>query len=136
MAVTTVGVLGTGRMGSAMARALAAPGVGARPLEPDRGARRGARRRAAGGAAVATRREAAAAADVCVTMVADDGAVERGLRRPGGLIAGRARAASLIDLRRSARHDPGHRAGRPRGAAPACSTRRSRAASPWPRAAG
>jgi 3-hydroxyisobutyrate dehydrogenase-like beta-hydroxyacid dehydrogenase len=85
--VTTVGVLGIGRMGSAMARALHAGGMdlvlwNRSPEAAERLAAELACRSAA------APRDVAAAADVCVTMLADGAAVEAVYRGPDGLLAG------------------------------------------------
>ena len=71
----TVGLLGTGRMGAAMARALATAGyeVVLWNRTPGPAATLAA---AIGGRAVATPADAARAADVCVTMLADGAAVD------------------------------------------------------------
>jgi 3-hydroxyisobutyrate dehydrogenase-like beta-hydroxyacid dehydrogenase len=85
--MTTVGVLGIGRMGEAMAHALATAGFDLvlwnRTPQP-------AERLAAevGGRAVAHPREVAAAADVCITMLADGRAVDAVYGGPDGLLAG------------------------------------------------
>jgi 3-hydroxyisobutyrate dehydrogenase/2-hydroxy-3-oxopropionate reductase len=87
--MTTVAILGTGRMGGAMARALARAGT---PLvlanrSPDKAAALVAE---LGGdtRAVGTPAEAAAAADVVISMVADGAAVEALYRAPDGVLAG------------------------------------------------
>lgn len=94
--MTTVGLLGTGRMGSAMARALAAAGFGLvlwnRTPEP-------AEVLAAelGGRAVALPRDVSAASDVAVTMLADEAAVDAVYGGPNGLIAGAGPGVILVD---------------------------------------
>ena len=94
--MTTVGLLGTGRMGAAMARALAAAGFGLvlwnRTPEP-------ARVLAAelGGRAVALPRDVSAACHVGVTMLADEAAVDAVYGGPDGLIAGARPGVILID---------------------------------------
>jgi 3-hydroxyisobutyrate dehydrogenase-like beta-hydroxyacid dehydrogenase len=85
--VTTVGVLGIGRMGGAMAHALHAGGIdlvlwnrspeAAKRLATELGCR-----------TAATPRDVAAAADVCVSMLADGAAVEAVYRGADGLLAG------------------------------------------------
>ncbi len=95
--MTTVAVIGTGRMGSAMARALARAGVDlvvqnrtrdrADELARDLGAR-----------AVGTPAEAAGLADICLTMVADDSAVTAVYRADDGLLAGAHDGSILVDL--------------------------------------
>ena len=83
----TVGLLGTGRMGAAMARALATAGyeVVVWNRTPGPAATLAA---AIGGRAVATPADAARAADVCVTMLADGAAVDAVYAGPDGLLAG------------------------------------------------
>ena len=92
--MTAVGVLGIGRMGGAMARALRAAGHdlvlwnrtpdAAATLAGDLGAR-----------TASTPRETAAATEVCVTMLADGPAVDAVYGGEDGLIAG-ARAGSIL----------------------------------------
>jgi 3-hydroxyisobutyrate dehydrogenase/2-hydroxy-3-oxopropionate reductase len=96
--MTTVAVLGTGRMGGAMARALARAGT---PLvlanrSPDKAA---ALARELGGETrvAATAAEAAAAADVVISMVADGAAVGALYRGPDGVLAGVRPGAVAID---------------------------------------
>lgn len=85
--MTPVGLLGVGRMGGAMARALAAGGfeVVAWNRTPGPAAELAA---AIGGRAVARPRDVAAAADVCVSMLADGAAVDAVYGGPDGLLAG------------------------------------------------
>lgn len=92
-----VGIVGTGRMGSAMARALARAG---RPLvlhnrTPERvtalAAELGAR-------VAATPAEVASVADVVLTMLADDRAVEQVYGGSDGLIEGVRAGSVLVDL--------------------------------------
>lgn len=92
-----VAIIGTGRMGSAMARSLARAGV---PLVVQNRSRERAETLAAEiGARVAiTPAEAASAADVCLTMLADDAAVEAVYGGPDGLVAGARRGSVLVDL--------------------------------------
>ncbi|MFN8517788.1 MAG: NAD(P)-dependent oxidoreductase [Chloroflexota bacterium] len=87
--MTTVAILGTGRMGGAMARALTRAGT---PLvlanrsadkAADLAAELGPGARAVGSAA-----EAAAAADVVISMLADEAAVDALYRGPDGVLAG------------------------------------------------
>ena len=95
--VRTVAVLGTGHMGSAMSRALAGAGFDlvlfnrtlARciPLAEELGAR------VADSAA-----EAIAAADVAITMVADEPAVEALYRGDGGVLAGLSAGKIVADM--------------------------------------
>jgi 3-hydroxyisobutyrate dehydrogenase/2-hydroxy-3-oxopropionate reductase len=85
--MTPVGVLGIGRMGGSMARALAAAGfevvcwnrtpAAAEVLAEE-----------LGGRSVGRPADVAAAADVCVSMLADGAAVEAVFRGPDGLFAG------------------------------------------------
>jgi 3-hydroxyisobutyrate dehydrogenase/2-hydroxy-3-oxopropionate reductase len=87
--VSTVAILGTGRMGGAMARSLARAGT---PLVLANRSREKAESLAAelGGdaRAVGTPAEAAAVADVVISMVADGAAVEALYRGPDGVLAG------------------------------------------------
>jgi len=92
----TVAVFGTGRMGSAMARSLARAGTAlvlynrtaqrARQLADELGAR-----------VAETPAAAAANADVCVTMLADQPAVEATWAGENGILAGARRGSVLID---------------------------------------
>lgn len=94
--MTTVGVLGIGRMGGAMARALHSGGLdlvlwnrspeAAERLAGEIGCR-----------TAPTPRDVAAVADVCVTMLADGAAVETVFRGPDGLIAGARPGVVLVD---------------------------------------
>lgn len=94
--MTTVGVLGIGRMGGAMARALRAGGfepvLWNRSPEP-------AHRLAdeLGGQAVERPRDVAAAADVCISMLADGAAVEAVYTGPDGLLTGARSDNVLVD---------------------------------------
>jgi 3-hydroxyisobutyrate dehydrogenase/2-hydroxy-3-oxopropionate reductase len=95
--MTTVALVGTGRMGSAMARALARAG---RPLvlhnrTPDRAEALAAE---LGARVVSTPAEAASLADVVLTMVADDAAVVAVFRGGDGLLAGARPGSVLVDL--------------------------------------
>jgi 3-hydroxyisobutyrate dehydrogenase-like beta-hydroxyacid dehydrogenase len=92
--VTAVGVLGIGRMGGSMARALAAAGfeVVAWNRTPEAAE---AIASELGGRAVRRPADVAAAADVCVSMLADGPAVEAVYRGPDGLLAG-ARAGNVF----------------------------------------
>ena len=83
----TVGLLGTGRMGAAMARALATAGyeVVLWNRTPGPAAELAT---AIDGRTVATPADAARAADVCVTMLADGAAVDAVYAGPDGLLAG------------------------------------------------
>lgn len=94
---TMVGVLGAGRMGSAMARALARQGFSlviynrtpspAQKLAGELDAR-----------VVGKPADVAVAADVCLSMLADGLAVEAVYRGPGGLLAGARPGSVLVDL--------------------------------------
>lgn len=96
--MTTVGLVGTGRMGSAMARALARAGL---PLVLHNRTRGRAEALAAElpGARVAdSPARVAAEADVTLTMLADDDAVADVYRSVDGLIAGARPGTVLVDL--------------------------------------
>jgi 3-hydroxyisobutyrate dehydrogenase-like beta-hydroxyacid dehydrogenase len=94
--MTTVGVLGIGRMGSSMARAVAAAGFEVVLWNRSPGA---AASLAAelGGRAVARAAEVAAAADVCITMLADGRAVHEVFAGPDGLVDGARPGNVLVD---------------------------------------
>lgn len=90
--MTTVAILGTGRMGGAMARALARAGT---PLvlanrSPEKAVALAAELTGQGAEVRAVRSpaEAAAAADVLVSMVSDEAAVRELYRGPGGVLEG------------------------------------------------
>jgi 3-hydroxyisobutyrate dehydrogenase/2-hydroxy-3-oxopropionate reductase len=95
--MTTVAVVGTGRMGSAMARALGQAGL-------DLIVSNRTRDRAAilatqiGCRIAATPRDAAAAADVAITMLADDAAVRATFDGPDGLLAGAHPGLVIVDM--------------------------------------
>jgi 3-hydroxyisobutyrate dehydrogenase-like beta-hydroxyacid dehydrogenase len=94
--VTTVGILGIGRMGGSMARALAAAGFevvcwNRTPAAADSLAQE------LGGRAVRQPAEVAAAADICISMLADGTAVEAVFRGPDGLLAGARPETVLVD---------------------------------------
>lgn len=92
----SVGVLGTGRMGGSMARALAAAGFdvvcwnrtadGAQALASE-----------VGGRAVARPADVAEAAEICISMLADEAAVRAVWERADGLLAGARAGNVLID---------------------------------------
>lgn len=92
--MAVVGLLGTGRMGSAMARAFAAAGheLVIWNRTPD-----GARTLAAevGGRSAPRPADVAQAADVCISMLADGPAVDAVFGGPDGLLAG-ARAGNVL----------------------------------------
>jgi 3-hydroxyisobutyrate dehydrogenase-like beta-hydroxyacid dehydrogenase len=94
--MTTVGVLGTGRMGGAMARAIRAAGFDLvlwnRSHDP-------AEELAAELAAtvVDRPRDVAAAAEVCISMLADGPAVDAVYGGPDGLVAGAGPGNILVD---------------------------------------
>lgn len=94
--MTTVGVLGMGRMGSAMARALHAAGMdlvlwNRSPEAADRLAIE------LGCRTAATPRDVAASTAVCVTMLADGAAVEAVFRGGDGLLAGACPGGVFVD---------------------------------------
>jgi 3-hydroxyisobutyrate dehydrogenase-like beta-hydroxyacid dehydrogenase len=95
--MTTVAIVGTGRMGSAMARALTRAGhdVVVQNRSPERAA---ALATEIGAESVTTPAEAAAAADVTITMLADDAAVRSVFDGPDGLVAGAHSGAVLVDM--------------------------------------
>ena len=95
--MTTVAVVGTGRMGSAMARSLARSGSDLilQNRTPDRAA---ALASELGGRTVATPAEAAAAADVVITMLANQEAVESAWNGPDGLLSGARSGSVLVDM--------------------------------------
>lgn len=94
--MATVGLLGTGRMGSALARALRTAGhdlilwnrspAAAASLASE-----------LGGTAVRQPADVAAAAGICITMLADGSAVDDVLGGPDGLVAGSSAANVLVD---------------------------------------
>ena len=90
---TTIGVVGTGRMGSAMAQALRAAGVEVTLCNRTRATAEALASRI-GAMCVTTPAEVAAAADITLTMLADDTAVEAVYRGRDGVLAARGRAAS------------------------------------------
>jgi 3-hydroxyisobutyrate dehydrogenase-like beta-hydroxyacid dehydrogenase len=93
----TVAVVGTGRMGSAMARALARGGVDL--VLHNRSADRAEALASELDASLAgSPAEAAAAADVAITMLADGAAVEATWGGPLGLVAGARAGSVLVDM--------------------------------------
>src|SRR6266508_997662 len=95
--MTTVAIVGTGRMGSAMARALTYAGhdVVVQNRSPERAATLATE---IGAQSMTTPAEAAAAADVTITMLADDAAVRTVFDGPDGLVAGAHPGAVLVDM--------------------------------------
>jgi len=95
--MTCVAVVGTGRMGSAMARALA--GAGIRLVLHNRTAARAEALAANLGAEMApTPAVAASMADVCLTMLADEAAVRAAWTGAGGLLEGARPGTVLADM--------------------------------------
>lgn len=93
--MSTVGLLGVGRMGAAMGQALAAAGHEVIAWNRSPQAATDLVRRLGGGRVVESPREVAAAADVCVSMLADGAAVADVYGGPDGLLAG-ARPGSVL----------------------------------------
>jgi 3-hydroxyisobutyrate dehydrogenase/2-hydroxy-3-oxopropionate reductase len=97
MAEPTVAILGTGRMGSAMAERLAGQGVSVvvfnRSVD-----RAHALAERIGASVAATPAEAADGADVVISMVADDAAVRAMYDGPDGVPAGIGQGAVAIDM--------------------------------------
>jgi 3-hydroxyisobutyrate dehydrogenase/2-hydroxy-3-oxopropionate reductase len=94
--MTAVGVLGIGRMGGAMSRALA--GAGFDLVLWNRTADRAVQLASElGGRSVAHPADVAAAADVCITMLADGDAVDAVYAGPHGLLAAARPENILID---------------------------------------
>jgi 3-hydroxyisobutyrate dehydrogenase-like beta-hydroxyacid dehydrogenase len=95
--MTSVAVVGTGRMGSAMARALARGGASLilhnRSPEPAR-----ALAAELGAQVAASAAEAASTADVAITMLADGDAVRAMWDGPSGLAAGAHEGGVLVDM--------------------------------------
>jgi 3-hydroxyisobutyrate dehydrogenase-like beta-hydroxyacid dehydrogenase len=94
--MTTVGLLGAGRMGAAMARALRAAGheVVVWNRTPDAAARLAAE---IGGSTAPRPADVAATTDVAVSMLADGAAVDAVYGGPDGLVAGARAGTVLID---------------------------------------
>ncbi|MES2209811.1 MAG: NAD(P)-dependent oxidoreductase [Chloroflexota bacterium] len=95
--MTTVAVLGIGRMGSAMARALARAGVGL-ILQNRTPERAHALAVELGGRFVRTPAEAAAESDITITMLADDLAVRDAFLGSDGLAAGAHAGGVVLDM--------------------------------------
>jgi 3-hydroxyisobutyrate dehydrogenase-like beta-hydroxyacid dehydrogenase len=99
MPVTRVGLLGTGRMGSAMVRALARGDTPiALTLWNRTPAPAAALAEELGAAVAATPADLAATVDVALTMVADERAVRDLFEGPSGLLAGARPGVVLVDL--------------------------------------
>jgi 3-hydroxyisobutyrate dehydrogenase-like beta-hydroxyacid dehydrogenase len=97
MTASTAAVLGTGRMGSAMAERLATQGV--EVVLFNRTAERATALADKIGASVATTpAEAASRADVVITMVADDAAVHDQFDGPDGIAAGIRAGSVAVDM--------------------------------------
>jgi 3-hydroxyisobutyrate dehydrogenase-like beta-hydroxyacid dehydrogenase len=95
--VTTVGLVGTGRMGSAMAAALRSAGL--HVMVQNRTSERAAALAAQQGCELCTSPgEVASKADIVLTMLADDDAVLSVWRGPNGLLAGARPETVLVDL--------------------------------------
>lgn len=94
--MTAVGLLGTGRMGSAMGRSLARAGFDVVCWNRT-AASAEALAREIGGAAAGRPADVAASADVCVSMLADGKAVEAVYAGAEGLIAGARPGSVLVD---------------------------------------
>lgn len=95
--MTVVAIVGTGRMGSAMARSIARAGFDL--VLYNRTRARAADLATELGARVAdTPREAAAAADVAITMLSDDIACASAFDGPDGLLAGARPGSVLVDM--------------------------------------
>ena len=121
-AAPTVGVVGTGRMGSAMAKALARAGRAAGRSTTASRDRAEALAAELGARVAATPAEVAAAADVTLTMLADDDAVAQvygGRRRAPGRGASRARCSSTSAPSRPRRSGRSRAAARAAGRRPA-----------------
>ena len=92
-----IAVVGTGRMGSAMARSLARGGSDL-ILQNRTAERAEALANELGASTVATPAEAAAAADVVITMLENQEAVESAWSGPDGLLAGARSGVVLVDM--------------------------------------
>lgn len=95
--MTKVGLVGAGRMGSAMARALARSGIQLVVYNRTR-ARAEALRDELGAEIAATPAEVARQVDVTLSMLADAPAVDALYSGPGGLLAGAHPGLVLVDL--------------------------------------
>lgn len=90
-------IVGTGRMGSALARAMARGGAELTLHNRTEGAAR-ALADELGASVAATPREAAAGADIAITMLADGPAVAATWDGPDGLVAGAHAGGVLVDM--------------------------------------
>lgn len=95
--MSTVGLLGVGRMGAAMGQALAAAGHEVIAWNRSPQTATDLIRRLGGGRVADRPREVAAVADVCVSMLADGAAVAAVYGGPDGLLAGARAGAVLCD---------------------------------------
>lgn len=95
--MTSVAIVGTGRMGAAMARTLARTGFDL-ILQNRTRERADAIATEVGGRVVGTPAEAAAEADIAITMLADDAAVRGAFLAPDGLAAGAHVGGVLVDM--------------------------------------
>jgi 3-hydroxyisobutyrate dehydrogenase-like beta-hydroxyacid dehydrogenase len=95
--VTAVGLLGTGRMGSAMAEALTAAGHEVVAWNRSPAAAESLIARLGRGRVVGTPRDVAAVADVCLSMLSDGAAVSAVYGGPDGLLAGAHPGSVLCD---------------------------------------
>lgn len=95
--MTSVALVGTGRMGSAMARALARDGVDL-VLHNRTSASAKALADELGGRVASTPAEAAAAAEISISILADDEAVRATWDGPDGLVAGAQTGGVLVDM--------------------------------------
>jgi 3-hydroxyisobutyrate dehydrogenase-like beta-hydroxyacid dehydrogenase len=95
--VSTVGVVGMGRMGTAMARSIARAGFDlvVQNRTHERAAELGAQLTCR---VARTPAQAAEAADVVITMLADDAAVQAAFDGPEGMLAGARRGSVLVDM--------------------------------------
>lgn len=93
--MTAVGLLGIGRMGAAMGRALQAGGFEVVAWNRSPAAARALIAELGTGRTATTPAEVAAAADVCVTMLTDGAAVDAVYAGPNGLLSG-ARAGTVL----------------------------------------
>jgi len=95
--MSDVALLGTGRMGSAMARSLARTGFSL-TLYNRSGAKAEALAAEIGATTAATAAGAVATAPVAISMVSDESAVEALYRGPGGVLEGLTEGATLLEM--------------------------------------